>query len=111
MYPGANVSAVRRWTAPLSGLVKISGMVKDRSTASGDGVTCLIKKNGVTIWSQKVQNGDNIGYAFNVRTEVTVDDTIDFIVKDDNSNVEDRTYFDPTITYLDPLPDIPVGNG
>jgi hypothetical protein len=65
----------------------------------------------VTIWSQKVQNGDNFGYAYNVKIEIEVGDTIDFTVKDDSSNVDDRTFFDPTIAYRDPAPDIPVGNG
>lgn len=101
MHPGNFTDAVRRWKAPSAGSVRITGNVYDVDTSCGQGVSVSIRKNGSTLWSQTVANGNTAGFSFDLTQTAVSGDDIDFVVNRGVDNVWncDTTFFDPTIDF------------
>ena len=82
--------AVRRWISETNGLVRIYGMLADRSrcagTTSGDGVTGRIFVDGTEIFSQSIQNS---GVGYSVQTTLSVGAVVDFVI-DPGSGLSDE---------------------
>lgn len=99
MHPGKIRDAVRRWTAPENGSVHITGVARDTAVTGGDGVIVYIRKNGANLWSATINNGNTVGFSFDVTTSVAVNDRIDFVVDARSNESYDSTAFDPTIEF------------
>ena len=115
-HPGSTADAQRRWVAPSSGTIQITGNAKDTDTGGGGGVTVSIRKGSTVLWQQAIANGNTTGFTYNVTTTVTAGQAIDFVINrgaDGNFN-NDSTGFDPTIalsTSGTPPPPPPPGGG
>jgi mannan endo-1,4-beta-mannosidase len=96
-HPGASRDVIRRWTAPQAGTISITGNVHEWSTAGGDGVFAIIRKNGVELKRIAIANGNATGVNFSVPTSVTAGTTIDFVINRIGTNWYDSTAFNPTI--------------
>jgi len=98
-HPGNAAEAIRRWVAPSSGTIQITGNAKDLATSGGGGVTVSIWK-GTRLWEQAIANGNTTGFNYNLTTTITAGQAIDFVISrgGDGNNSQDSTYFDPTIT-------------
>lgn len=98
-HPGNGAEAIRRWVAPSSGTVQITGNAKDLDTSGGGGVTVSIWL-GTRLWSQAIANGNTTGFNYNLTTTITAGQAIDFVISQggDGNNSHDSTGFDPTIT-------------
>jgi hypothetical protein len=101
-HPGNGADAVRLWSAPSAGTVRITGSVSDGNASCGGGVTVSVRKGGTVLWQQALANGNTAGVSFNVSTSVTSGTAIDFVINQgaDGNNSCDSTTFDPTITYV-----------
>ena len=111
-HPGSAVDTIRRWTAPGSGTIRITGNAYDVDTAGGDGVLVSIKKNSTVLWQNTIANGDTTGFSYDLTTTVVTGNTIDFVVNKIANNNNDSTAFNPTIVYNDPVyNDIIFNNG
>jgi hypothetical protein len=99
-HPGNAADAVRRWVAPSSGTIQITGNAKDLATSGGGGVTVSIRKGTTVLWQQAIANGNTTGFNYNVTTTVMAGQAIDFVINRgaDGNNSSDSTGFDPTIT-------------
>jgi hypothetical protein len=98
-HPGNGPDAVRRWTAPGAGSIRITGHVFDSNRGGGDGVSVLIKKGATELWKQTIANGNTTGFNYDLTTPVAAGDTIDFIINKLTNNGWDSTGFDPTIVF------------
>ncbi|MEK0314660.1 choice-of-anchor Q domain-containing protein [Cohnella sp. 56] len=100
-HPETGKDAVRVWTAPKAGTVKITGQVRKDNTGGGDGVVASIWKNGTVIWDiHTIAYNDFIGYSHDVTTTVAAGDTIGFYVYQNTaSDYYDNTNWDPVIAY------------
>ena len=97
-HPGSTLDAVRRWTAPKAGSVKITGKASDAHGKCGaDGVNVSIRKGSTLLWQSAVALDDNIGVAFNLASSVAAGEKIDFVLNKGVDNYCDSTAFDPTI--------------
>jgi Alpha-galactosidase len=93
---------VRKWIAPYSGTVNITGNVRKQETGGGDGVSVTIKKNASSIWgTNTLAYNDSIGLSPNIQTAVTAGDAIYFEVGKISSDSYDSAIWDPTISYVD----------
>jgi hypothetical protein len=98
-HPGATGDAVRRWTAPGAGSIRITGMAADLDAGGGDGVVVSILKNGVSLWQRTIANG-GAQQTYDLTADVAAGDVIDFVInKNSTDNYWDNTAFDPTITF------------
>jgi hypothetical protein len=107
-HPGASRDVIRRWTAPQAGTISITGNVHEWSTAGGDGVFAIIRKNGVELKRIAIANGNATGVNFSVPTSVTAGTTIDFVINRIGTNWYDSTAFNPTIVLT---PNTPTASG
>jgi len=102
-HPDTGADAVRKFTAPSAGNIKITGTVKKYDTAGGDGVRVKIMKNGTQIWPasgwQSIAYNDATGYNVNISTSVAANDAIYFITNMNGTNSNDSTIWDPIVTY------------
>jgi hypothetical protein len=99
-HPGLTLGAMRRWTAPQAGSIRVTGTVRDGDTRGGDGVGFVIRKNGSVLWQQTIANGNTTGVSFNLALSVAQNDTLDFIVnRGPANNSWDSTQYDAVITY------------
>ena len=100
-HPGTGADAVRRWVAPSSGSIQITGNAKDTDGGcGGGGVTVSIRTGTTVLWQQAIANGNTTGFSYNVARTVTAGQAIDFQI---NRGADgfiwcDHTAFDPTIT-------------
>jgi hypothetical protein len=69
-HPGNGRGAMRRWTAPESGSIRVTGKVWDNDSRGGDGVEFVIRKNGSVIWRGTVANGNKAGLAYDLPVQV-----------------------------------------
>ena len=106
-HPGASGQAIRRWTAPTAGTVRVTGKAWDahdcRSQNIGaDGVSVLIviPVPGTTVWSATIAEGNTTGISFDQTVTVSAGTILDFRIKrGPSNNYCDSTGFNPTITY------------
>ncbi|TVX92185.1 RHS repeat protein [Paenibacillus agilis] len=94
-----HVDIVRKWVAPKSGIVHISGQVAKSNPTCGDGVKAIIRKNNKLIWSTAIGYDDKVGVSASYTTNVATGDALYFIVNQQQENSCDGTFWDPTITY------------
>ncbi|QDV82748.1 PSD1 and planctomycete cytochrome C domain-containing protein [Planctomycetes bacterium TBK1r] len=76
-HPGRKHAVVRRWTAPASGRVTISGMVGHRND-QGDGVELAIWVGDRRLWREN-QKSNNRPFR-NLSADVAAGETVDFVV-------------------------------
>jgi hypothetical protein len=100
-HPGATLDAIRRWVAPGTGTIQISGTARDLNTGGGGGVTVSIRQGATVLWQQPLVNGNTTGVTFNLTTTLAAGGTLDFVINrgSDGNNAYDATAFDPTITF------------
>jgi RHS repeat-associated protein len=107
---------LRRWVAPWTGDVSISGNVSLVPPAAGDpvgdGVRVAIQHNGAELWSVTINGGDYSSYSpANVSSvHVTSGDRIYFRVGSQDDGASDKVSWDPLISYLNVSP-TPDANG
>lgn len=101
MHPGTSRSAVRRWTAPVTMDITITGNVRDADTGGGDGINASIVRNSTqTLFTASIDNGNIVGSDYSLSLTVMAGDTIDFIVAPRANNNFDTTVFDPLISLV-----------
>lgn len=105
-HPDAT-DALRYWTAPKAGTVRITGSVaKQGPTFAGDGVLFKIMKNGTQLLPTSGLIGvsyDNWGgVPHDVTTNVAAGDKIYFLVNRNGTNAGDTTLWNPTVQYTTP---------
>ncbi|WP_158868406.1 hypothetical protein [Leifsonia sp. AG29] len=102
--PGASSAVARSWTAPDDGMVAITGTAAMAGTG-GDGVTAAITEayssnpNHLILWRQTISAGDTTGKSHDVRAWVSRGDVLRFIVSAGSTNSNDRTNWNPIVTY------------
>jgi hypothetical protein len=99
-HPGANAAnaAIRRWTAPASGTVKITGNVEHLSE-QGDGIRArIISSRSGEAGSWVVQNGKQSGAI--AELAVRQGDTIDFVVEPQADENSDGFSWTPAVTLV-----------
>ncbi|MBB6670812.1 GH36 C-terminal domain-containing protein [Cohnella nanjingensis] len=109
--PAKRYDSVRKWVAPQTGTVRITGRVF-KADEGGDGVVVSVQKNHESMWHRILQPGDQTGYATDAdlsRVPVNAGDAIYFIANslppppgdwgsgDDSKNA---TRWDPVVTYI-----------
>lgn len=99
-HPDQNDS-VRKWIAPMAGMIYISGNVAKYDPNGGDGVTVSVLKNKVVIWSKQLRYNDTAGYNLTLTAGVSQGDVIYFVVNRNGDNSYDTTSWNPSIAYLD----------
>ena len=101
-HAGYEYDAVRRWTAPFSGTVNITGAVYKYDTSGGNGIVATVQLNDTVIWSKTVAAADGTGYRTDsalAAVAVNAGDEIRFIVNDNGDYTSDRTGWNPVIDY------------
>jgi hypothetical protein len=98
-HPGVTVGAQRRWVAPSSGTIRITGQARDLDTGGGGGVSVSILKGSTVLWQKAIANGNTTGFSYDVTTAITAGHAIDFVIRHgaDGNNAYDSTWFDPRI--------------
>lgn len=96
--------SVRKWIAPTTGTVTITGNVAKGDISAGDGVRVMIKQNATQIWPavagwQTIAYNDSTGYNISKTISVTAGDAIYFIVNKNANNSYDKTNWNPIIKY------------
>ena len=103
-HPGSATNAIRRWTAPASGSVQISGVVYLDDINSVDGVRTQVWHNGLLLTERIIAAGDRSTSELTATVEVVQGDTIDFVInKNGAGNANDATYFNPAIVFTVPM--------
>lgn len=101
IHPGDVSDAVRRWTAPSPGTIRITGNAILGS--GGGGVIVTIRKGVVVLWQQTI--APSATGTYDVTTTVVSGDRIDFVInKGAGWDSFDATTFDPTISYTSGAP-------
>ncbi|MCU6707857.1 glycosyl hydrolase family 28 protein [Paenibacillus sp. J5C_2022] len=103
VHPDQN-QVLLEWTAPMHGLVNVSGIVKKWDTAGGDGVLVSIWNNNTNVWPgnggwQNIAYDDSAGATYDVTTYVSEGDVISFRLDPGNTIAYDTTAWSPVITY------------
>lgn len=97
-HPGVNLDAVRRWTAPKSGSVKITGKAFDTHAGCGaDGVNVSIRKGATVLWQATIAKDDATGQSYDLTAAVSAGEKIDFVLNKGAEDACDSSHFDPTI--------------
>lgn len=97
-HPGVALDAVRRWTAPKAGSVKITGKAFDTHAGCGqDGVNVSIRKGASVLWQATVAKDDAVGQSYDVTTTVSAGDKVDFVLNKGVDDGCDSSHFDPTL--------------
>jgi len=103
VHPENSDAAVRAWTAPFTGTVKVDATGRINSNG-GDGVGMTIKKNGTTLWSRTVSGVKfgylpDAGFKPSMLVDVTAGDVLYFVLDKNATLTSDGSTFYPTITY------------
>jgi hypothetical protein len=109
-HPGSNMDVTRRWTAPASGSVRITGSASDANGSCGDGVVVSISKGGTVLWQQTVANGDAVGFSYDLANTVIAAHTLNFTINRISTDSCDATNFDPTIVFTPAVNLAPVAD-
>ncbi|MFC3800079.1 discoidin domain-containing protein [Cohnella sp. GCM10012308] len=102
MHPDDNREAVRIYTAPQAGTVKVTGVVRLRYSG-GNGIKVKILKNGSPWWPSSGYETitDITGVAFQGVTAVNQGDQFSFVVNNNGNSNSDTTYWAPQIAFVD----------
>ncbi|MBW4084561.1 RHS repeat domain-containing protein [Paenibacillus sp. S150] len=103
LHPDGNDAALK-WVAPQTGSIRITGKIaKHPVNLQGDGVRVKIMKNNTQVWPstgwKTIQGDDAIGLNVLVNINVTLGDSIYFIVNQNSDYGYDGTVCNPEITY------------
>jgi hypothetical protein len=103
-HPGNTLdhAVVRRWTAPTSGKIQITGRIK-HEPVSGDGIMArvLSSRHGLLgAWSVHASESDSNIYGI----VVEAGDTLDFVVDIKGGLNSDQYLWTPVVTVLEPAP-------
>ncbi len=97
MTPGTASSAVRKWTAPHKGKVRIEGNLS--LSEKGQQVNATILHNTQEIWSAHPV-ASNKPVSHEVMVDVNQEDALYFIVNKPDATSAARTFWDPVVTYI-----------
>ena len=102
--PAVGGDAVRVFTLPYAGEVRITGSVhKDIYHTYGDGVRVKVLKNGEQIWPatgwQSIPAGDVSGKSLELKIPVQKGEKLYFVVNCNGDAADDDTVWNPQITY------------
>ncbi len=102
-HPGVATEAIRRWTAPDTGTVQISGVVYLSDRNSIDGVRTEVRHNGVKLSERIILAGDFSTSGLDATVAVQQGDTLDFAINRQGAgNTNDATYFNPALVFTVP---------
>lgn len=100
-YSGSDpVLAIRRWTSDVAGPVTISGALAKLDTRGGDGVDCSIWVNTTQVYQCGLAGTDGVGVSYSFSTNLSVGDTVDFVVDPRTWHGNDATMFTATISQV-----------
>jgi hypothetical protein len=103
VFGGRPVWAVRRWSAPRGGKIRITG-VATRSAEKGDGTAVMILQDGKPLWRQSLGGpGEADHQAFSLTAEVRPGTKLDFVTTPGPAvdMTDDFTAFDVEIGAVD----------
>jgi len=96
IHPGNQTDTIRRWTAPITGTVQITGGATLR--AGGGGVIVIIRTGTAILWQRVLLPSGSSTY--DLLVPVKAGQSIDFIINmGEGGDSFDSTDFDPTIAY------------
>ncbi|WP_176560068.1 S8 family serine peptidase [Brevibacillus dissolubilis] len=96
--------SVRKWVAPMTGHIRITGRAFMDDQVCGDGVWIKVVKNATKIWPYEewgvLRADDQVGLSHDIEIDVVAGEEIYFIVnKGMADNYCDGMNWDPTISY------------
>ena len=98
-HPDNGRDSVRRWVAPASGVISITGTAR-MASSGGDGVGVMIWKNGEQLFGQSLAGSNTTGISTNLSSiRINTGDRIDFIINKNVTTSYDTTYWNPQITW------------
>jgi len=100
MHADEQYDAVRTWTAPVSGVITVTGRVAKQLTSNGDGVLAIVQRNDEVLWQQEIAFDDAVGFSTDDalgHVEVAAGDRIRFIVNCIGNYSSDAVFWDPAI--------------
>ncbi len=96
-HPGADIAAIRRWTAPRDGIVAIGGEIT-RESKQGNGVLGrIVSSRDGELLQVTVEPGATVPAKL-ARVEVKIGDTIDFVVESRGDTSFDGFAWTPVLT-------------
>ncbi|WP_409340455.1 right-handed parallel beta-helix repeat-containing protein [Paenibacillus sp. MBLB4367] len=98
VHPAIGIQPQRKWTAPSTGTVRLSGTVRKYDSVSGNGIIASIWKNGTKIWGDTAVTTLS-GTSHNFTTTVSAGDVLYFAVDANGDSSYDKTYWNPTVAY------------
>jgi hypothetical protein len=98
---GPELWPVRRWASTVAGPVTIAGNLA-KWDSGGDGVTGIIKLNGVTVWSAFIDGADILGTNYFIAANLPAGSFIDFLLVPGTTADHDGARFDAHITFTPP---------
>ncbi|MCQ4086305.1 right-handed parallel beta-helix repeat-containing protein [Saccharibacillus sp. JS10] len=105
-YPSAQSDAVRKWVAPSTGIVEITGIVK-KSGNKGDGIIASISKDNTVLWSSLITTKTGEKPKNVDRISVQAGTAIYFSVNKNGTTEDDETLWNPSISFT-PTTTVPV---
>lgn len=96
-HPAIGIQSKRKWVAPSSGTITITGLVRKYDSSLGNGIIASIWKNSAKIWGDTTVTSLT-GSSHNVTTTVSAGDVIYFNVDSNGEPSNDKTYWNPTVT-------------
>ena len=100
-HPGSNRqhSAIRRWIAPVSGIIKVTGRLK-HAAKDGDGVRAQLAQSGLAIKAEWNVLGNEVETTVE-RMEVQAGDTLDFMVDCIETASFDSFLWSPSVELIE----------
>ncbi len=98
LHPGISIDVMRRWTAPVDGEVTLRGSVSDGDSGGGDGITSEIRTQDGVVFQTVIANG-GAPASFDVSLNVRRGETIDILVRRNDTNSWDSTGLTATLTF------------
>lgn len=95
-HPAIGVQSQRKWIAPTSGTIRVTGIVKKYDSDAGNGVIVGIWKNGTKLWGDEAITNLS-GVSHDNTTIVMAGDAIYFKVDANGEPSFDKTFWNPTI--------------
>ncbi|HYG76462.1 MAG TPA: PSD1 and planctomycete cytochrome C domain-containing protein [Planctomycetota bacterium] len=95
---GTDADAIRRWTAPLDGKVRITGEL-NHSQKEGDGIIARVIRNGTQVLGDWPAKNKGVTTALE-NIELKKGDTLDFIVSGGKDPSSDKFQWAPMVTMV-----------
>lgn len=98
--PADGADAVRVWTAPRAGAIRITGTVRKQvKQTGGDAIVATIKHNATNLWSRPIAGDDVQGASHDVSADMRKGDKLYFIVNRNGTVETDTNEWDPTVIH------------